>query len=211
MQKAEHLKRHVAARRQLLEKVKAARRGETPMDVDPDSTTYPHRITTGTPSHPHHITKGTPSHPHCITKGTPSQPHRITKGTPSQPHPITKGTPSHPHPITKGTPSHPHRITAGTPSQPRGPYVPGVRLPSSIRPMSTGLQSRQRMAATPLERRGVCLCVCGEGGWGIDEVMVCVRVCVLACVRACVLLFCRLGAHTCTPDPFSSCELGGVW
>ena len=163
MQKAEHLKRHVAARRQLLEKVKAARRGETPMDVDPDSTTYPHRITTGTPSHPHCITKGTPSHPHHITTGTPSHPHRITKGTPSHPHPITKGTPSHPHPITKGTPSHPHPITAGTPSQPRGPYVPGVRLPSSIRPMSTGLQSRQRMAATPLERRGVCVCMCGEG------------------------------------------------
>ena len=195
MQKAEHLRRHVASRRQLLEKAKAAKRGETPMDVDPDSTTYPHRITTGTPSHPHHMTKGTPSHPHRITAGTPSHPHRITTGTPS-----------HPHRITKGTPSHPHHLTTGTPSQPRGPYVPGVRLPSSNRPMSTGLQARQRMAATPLERRGVCVCVCGEGGWGIDEVMVCV----LACVRACVLLFCRLGAHTCTPDPFSSCELGGV-
>ena len=152
MQKAEHLRRHVASRRQLLEKAKAAKRGETPMDVDPDSTTYPHRITTGTPSHPHHMTKGTPSHP-----------HRITAGTPSHPHHITTGTPSHPHRITKGTPSHPHHLTTGTPSQPRGPYVPGVRLPSSNRPMSTGLQARQRMAATPLERRGVCACVCVFG------------------------------------------------
>ena len=182
MQKAAVLKREVAACRQLLARVKAARGGETPMDVDPDSTTHPHsiteatsshphHITTTTPSHPHHITTTTPSHPHHITTGTPSNPHgittgassqplRITAGTPSRPRHITTGTPSQPHRITTGTPSQPHRITTSTPSQPSGHYAPGVMLPPSHRPMPTGLQSRQRMARTPLERRGVCVCVC---------------------------------------------------
>ena len=177
MQKGAQLERYVVARRQLLARVKAARGGEIPMDVDPDSTTHPHSITTATPSHPHHITMGTPSHPHRITTGThshphrittgtpshphrittgtPSHPHRITTGTPSHPHRITTGTPSHPHRITTGTPSHPHHITTGTPSQPPGPYIPGVRLPHRLMP--TGLQSKQRMAGTPLERRGVCV------------------------------------------------------
>ena len=59
MQKAAQLERNVAACRQLLARGKAARGGETPMDVDPDSTTHPHSITTATRSHPHRITTGT--------------------------------------------------------------------------------------------------------------------------------------------------------